>query len=219
MKDLGLTEGFFPHFKLSPIPHKALPQHVRYISQCANSALGRSLCEGGRLSVDRTSKDVIRMLAEVFSNVSEGLRSFPRLQEAYELANGSGAWVSSGITQQSRAAFRGALSELSNSALGNLFASLEKLGQRSEALAGIEESVKLWHELVAVHPTQWHSEALVMIEENLTRALGFLFVSLHNLGRHSEALAAIEGSVRLWRELVSFIRYRMPQIWLGHSRV
>ncbi|KAF8332032.1 uncharacterized protein EI90DRAFT_3123113 [Cantharellus anzutake] len=103
--------------------------------------------------------------------------------------------------------------------LNNLYASLGNLGRHSEALQVIEESVKLWRELVAVHPMSYTPD-LALNEESvklwrelvaihptsytpdLARSLNNLYISLGNLGRHSEALPVIEESVKLWCKLV-----------------
>ncbi|KAF8336603.1 uncharacterized protein EI90DRAFT_3119848 [Cantharellus anzutake] len=149
-----------------------------------------SFPEWVKLSVDRTSKEVIRMLVKVLGNVRGNFAFFSRLQEAYELANDSVALCRCLVSVESES-YTPDLAE----ALQNLQASLDKLGWRSEALAAIEESVGLWRKLVAIHPASFTSE--------LARALGYLNVSLDNLGRHPGALTVIKESVELWRGLVA----------------
>ncbi|KAF8336631.1 uncharacterized protein EI90DRAFT_3046546 [Cantharellus anzutake] len=146
--------------------------------------------EWAKLNVDRASKEVIHMLVKVFRNVRRNLAFFLRLQEAYELASDSVALCRCLVSTDSESH----TPELAR-ALGNLDASLTKLGQHSEALPVNEEGVKLWRELVAIHPTSYTAD--------LAGALWSLTVSLENVGRHSEALMAIEESVKLWRELVA----------------
>ncbi|KAF8333473.1 uncharacterized protein EI90DRAFT_3121796 [Cantharellus anzutake] len=75
--------------------------------------------------------------------------------------------------------------------------SLHKLGCHFEVLPlpVIEESVKLWHELVAVHLTSYTPD--------LARSLRGLRVPLGNMGCHSKVLLVIKESMKLWHKLLA----------------
>ncbi|KAF8341243.1 uncharacterized protein EI90DRAFT_1708057 [Cantharellus anzutake] len=74
------------------------------------------------------------------------------------------------------------------------------------ALPFIEESVKLWRELIAIHPGSYTPD--------LAQSLNNLYLALSNLGRSSEALPFIQESAKLYRELVVV---NTPRIWIGRS--
>ncbi|KAF8325230.1 uncharacterized protein EI90DRAFT_3073466 [Cantharellus anzutake] len=146
-----------------------------------------------QLSVDRNSKKDIHELIQVLDEVRQNLAFFSRFQEAHELAKDSVTLCRCLVSADSES-YTPDLAEL----LNNLMISLDDLGRHSEALPVMEESVKLWRELlrralVAVDPTY---------TPNLARSLNSLNISLDDLGRYSEALPVIEESVKLWRELV-----------------
>ncbi|KAF8336609.1 uncharacterized protein EI90DRAFT_198655 [Cantharellus anzutake] len=168
-------------------------QILRWVEVCVRTEGYVSLSsfpEWAKLNVDRTSKEVIHMLANVFDNVGGNLAFFLRLQEACEMASDSVALCRCLVSTDSESY----TPDLAR-ALRNLFVSLDKVGRHSEALMVIEESVKFWRELVTTHPTPYTPD--------LARALRNLFVSLDKVGCHSKALMVIKESVQLWRELVA----------------
>ncbi|KAF8307581.1 uncharacterized protein EI90DRAFT_3111340 [Cantharellus anzutake] len=179
--------------RLPPIPQEALSEHVHYASNFRshwrpngpihaflNEQISRwvevcvrtegyisiSFPEWAKLNVDRASKEVI--------HIWRNLAFFLRLQEAYELASDSVA--------------------LCHCLHSGIFASLTNLGQHSEALLVNEESVKLWRELVATHPTSYTPD--------LARALRNLSITRQSWTPFRGTLT-IEESVQLWRELVA----------------
>ncbi|KAF8334305.1 uncharacterized protein EI90DRAFT_535321 [Cantharellus anzutake] len=149
-----------------------------------------SFPEWAKLSVDRSSREVIRMLITVFDNMYKNLAFFLRLQEAHELASDSVGFCRYLVSADSET-----YSPDLARALRNLFMSLNDFKQYSAALPVIEENVKIWRNLVATDPKSYTPD--------LARALGILSVSLRNVGRHPEALSVIEESVKLCRELVA----------------
>ncbi|KAF8313165.1 uncharacterized protein EI90DRAFT_3159781 [Cantharellus anzutake] len=147
------------------------------------------LPEWAELVVDQRSIDAVCMLANLLSQLQLNLRFFLRFREAYEAADDSVALCRCLVSVDSESY----TPKLAWS-LGILYLTLLDLGRHSEALPFIKESVKLYRQLVAVHPGYTPGLAL---------SLNRLYLALSNLGRYSEALPFIEESVKLWRELVA----------------
>ncbi|KAF8344205.1 uncharacterized protein EI90DRAFT_3114958 [Cantharellus anzutake] len=139
-----------------------------------------------KLAVDHRA---VYALAEVLARLPPNLVFFSRFQEAYETANDSVLLYRCLVVDSSSYTL-----DLAHS-LNNLYVTLSKLGQHSEALGFIEESIKLCCQLVAVNPGSHNPD--------LAASLVNLHYALSHLGRHSEGLPFIEESVKLYRQLVA----------------
>ncbi|KAF8327422.1 uncharacterized protein EI90DRAFT_3156188 [Cantharellus anzutake] len=189
-----------------------------------------------RFCIDRTSNEVILTLIKVLGNLRRNLSFFLRLQEAYESANDSVALCRTLVSADSEIYTvdlarsvgslvatlidLGRLSECQAVAQGGsrpsdnihlrFGSSAQKsfyhLGQHSEAVPVIEESVKLCREVVPIHPTH---------KLELARVLRNYCISLNRSRRHSEELPVIEESMKLSRELVAVDPSHGPDLARG----
>ncbi|KAF8344210.1 uncharacterized protein EI90DRAFT_56856 [Cantharellus anzutake] len=139
-----------------------------------------------KLAVDHRA---VYALAKVLARLPPNLVFFSRFQEAYETANDSVLLYRCLVVDSSSYTLGLAHS------LNSLYVTLAKLGQHSEALGFIEESIKLYRQLVTVNPGSYTLDLAISLS-NLSNALS-------DLGRHSEMLAFIEESVKLCRQLVA----------------
>eukprot|EP00439_Symbiodinium_sp_Y106_P088546 s1_g1082.t1 len=86
-------------------------------------------------------------------------------------------------------------SQLLAGTLNNLSNRLVGLGRREDALAAIEEAVRIRRELAAARPDAFLP--------NLAMSLNNLSGSLDGMGRREDALAAIEEAARIYRDLAA----------------
>ncbi|KAF8334724.1 uncharacterized protein EI90DRAFT_3049978 [Cantharellus anzutake] len=152
-------------------------QVTRWVEVCVRTEGYISISsfpEWAKLSVDMGSKEEIHKL--------RNLEFFSRFQEGHELASDSVALCQTYAP------------DLATS-LGDLQSSLDKLGWDSRQLPAVEESVKLWRELVILDP--------ISHTPDLARSLESLRLSLCRVGRKPEALRAAEESVKICRQLVA----------------
>ncbi|KAF8330838.1 uncharacterized protein EI90DRAFT_3059468 [Cantharellus anzutake] len=187
-----------------------------------------SLPEWAKLAVDHRSKGSVSMLANALAELPWNLIFLSRFQEACEAANDSVVLcrylfsVDSGFYT----------AHLARS-LNSLYFALSNIGQHSEALPFVEESIKLYRSYTqhlatslsnlhkALSKLGRHSEALPFIKESvklrrqlvavhpgsytpvLAMSLSSLYSALSDLGQHSEALPFIKESVKLYHQLVA----------------
>ncbi|KAF8336593.1 uncharacterized protein EI90DRAFT_3014291 [Cantharellus anzutake] len=184
VKDLELTEGlFFPHFKLSPIPHEALPEHVHYA--CCHLVYHLTQV---RKPLEAPNRSVNIFLNEQIMYWVEGCIS---ISSFHEWAKLSVDWTAKDVIH------------MPVEVLSNVSGDLGFFSRLQEAYESADDSVSLCRHLTSEDPMSLYTP-------DLGRALRSLFVTLNNLRRHPGALAVIKEIVKLWRKLVAFYPISHP---------